>query len=143
MPLSEKQIPQIVVNVRSWRRAMETLEPTTVLRTQRSIWAGTADRQAKNRSVANAPSIRFYSGTILRSLVLSDQFPLGSRIAAYSAIRSQNRLTNASPLRAPYYLAAPKNPARHVGGTARIANKLLTRDSEAIKTKRNVLDVSC
>jgi hypothetical protein len=32
--LSEKQIPQIVVNVRSWRKTMETLESMILLHTQ-------------------------------------------------------------------------------------------------------------
>ncbi len=35
--LSEEQIPQAVANLRSWRSAMETLEPMLVLHTQ-EVW---------------------------------------------------------------------------------------------------------
>jgi hypothetical protein len=44
---SEEQIPQIVVNIRIWQKAMDALEPMTVLHTQ-EVW-GSSPRAPTTR----------------------------------------------------------------------------------------------
>ncbi len=93
--------------------------------------------------VANVPVKPFPNGTLLTSDAPLAQTPISSQMVIYpcKALREspdECRTSWGEHCRD----QAQKSRARSIGNAAKSANKLLTRDSEPIKTKRNVLDVS-
>jgi hypothetical protein len=71
------------------------------------------------------------------------QTPISSQIVTYLCNPLRELLNECRTSWGEYCLEAQESRACLIGNAAKSANKLLTGHSEAIKTKGDVLDVSC
>jgi len=94
--------------------------------------------------VANVPVEPSPNGTLLTSDAPLAQTPISSQMVTYPCNPPRESADEWRASWGEHCLdQAQKTRVRSIGNAAKSANKLLTSDSETIKTKKNVLDVSC